>query len=295
MIKNVFVCACIILAIPSTAQNVNGHWFGMGMLQTSKEYNPYLSEMVLQQKGKAVTGYLNYYFRDSLVKVSLTGNYDDQGHRLFFKPFPMMYYLSPNAKNSIDCYLSGSFVLLASKKESVLSGSLFGDEDHKYTVPAISYRLTRSNDTAVLVMKDEETEQKKDTIITVAPIAPAENPTIAIFKKREKTVTKEISVSNSTLRLELYDNGEIDYDSVSVFLNSKMILPKTMLTHKAIRLTIALDPDLEFNDVSMFAENLGMIPPNTAAMILYDGKTRYEIMLTSDLNKSATLRLKKKN
>jgi hypothetical protein len=92
----------------------------------------------------------------------------------------------------------------------------------------------------------------------------------------------------------MYDNGEIDYDSVSLFLNNKQILQKSMLTHKAIRLTIDLDPNLEVNELSMFAENLGMIPPNTAALILYDGNTRYETMLTSDLSKSATLRIRRK-
>ena len=187
--------------------------------------------------------------------------------------------------------MSGNFVLLASKTESVLSGSLVSDADHKYTVPNINFRFTRSDDTALLVMKDEPDEILKPNI-AIAPVAEA--ATIEAFIIREKVFTKELEIENSSIRLELYDNGEIDYDSVSLFLNNKMILPKTMLTHKAIRLTVQLDPDLEFNELSMFAENLGMIPPNTAALIVYDGKTRYEIMLTSDLSKSATLKLKRK-
>ncbi len=140
-------------------------------------------------------------------------------------------------------------------------------------------------------MRDEPEPVKKDTVIA-AP-SPVISETEA-FVQRSKVFTKEIEVVNSSLRLELYDNGEIDYDSVSLFLNNKRILPKTMLTHRAIRITIELDPNLEYNELSMFAENLGMIPPNTAALILFDGKTRYETLLTSDLSKSATLRLRKK-
>ena len=101
-------------------------------------------------------------------------------------------------------------------------------------------------------------------------------------------------MTGNSVRLELYDNGEIDYDSVSLYLNSKKILPKTMLTHKAIKLNIELDPSLEYNELSMFAENLGTIPPNTAALILYDGKIRYEAIMTSDLKKNATIRIRKK-
>ena len=203
--------------------------------------------------------------------------------------------MSPNVKNSIDCNMSGSFTLLASKTESVLTGRLFGDEDLKYTIPDINLRLTKSNDTAYLVMKDDESEVKKDTVIASKP-KPTETEITALdaFNQRGKVIAKELLVINSKLRLEIYDNGEIDYDSVSLFLNNKQILPKAMLNHKAIRLTIELDPNLEVNELSMFAENLGMIPPNTAALILYDGNTRYETMLTSDLSKSATLRIRRK-
>lgn len=290
MIKAAVVLGLLCFTLHSSAQQVNGHWFGIGMLQTTRQYNTYMSELVLQQKGKSVNGYLNYYFKDSLVKVTVTGSFDQQTHRLSLNPFPVMYYLSPSAKNSIDCSMSGSFVLLASKTESLLTGRLFGDDDHKYTVPDISLRLTKSNDTALLVMKDDEPEEKKDTVIA-APVIPT---ALEAFNQRGKIVTKELEVSNTVLKLQLYDNGSIDYDSVSLFLNNKMILPKTLLTHKAIKINIELDPTLEINELSMFAENLGMIPPNTAALILYDGTTRYETLLTSDLNKSATLRLKKK-
>lgn len=295
LIKTVLVFIVFTSQIPLSAQQVNGHWYGIGMLQSTKQYNAYLSEMVLQQKGKSVNGYLLYYFKDSLVKAYLNGLYDEQTHKLNINPFPMIYYMSPNAKNSIDCNMSGSFTLLASKTESVLTGKLFGDEDHKYTVPDINLRLTKSNDTAYLVMKDDEPEEKKDTLIAAKP-KPVETEISALeaFNQRGKVVAKELLVFNSKLRLEIYDNGEIDYDSVSLFLNNKQILPKSMLNHKAIRLSIDLDPDLEVNELSMFAVNLGMIPPNTAALILYDGNTRYETMLTSDLSKSATLRIRRK-
>ena len=254
-----------------------------------------MSEMVIRQKGKTITGSLNYYFKDSLIKVALNGSFDPVTRKLNIKPFLMIYYLSPNARNSIDCFMSGNFTLLTSKTESVLSGSLLSDADHKYTTPPISFRFQKSNDTAELVMKDEpEDLVKKDTIVTAAIVAPVVATEASAFIQREKVFTKELDLENTSVRIELYDNGEIDYDSVSLFLNNKLILPKTMLTHKAIRLTIELDPGLEYNELSMFADNLGMKPPNTAALIVYDGKTRYETLLTSDLSKSATLKLKRK-
>ncbi len=295
VIQTAILLALLIPFSNSYSQQVNGHWYGIGMLQNTQQYNSYLSEMILRQKGKQVWGELDYYFKDSLVKVTIRGLYDVQTRKLNIKPFPMIYYLSPSARNSIDATLSGSFTLLVSKTESVLSGSLQSDDDHKYTVPNINYRFTRSDDTTDLVMKDEP-EIKKETVAAIATeVAPvADDEIAAVFKSRNKVFTKELELVGNSLRLELYDNGEIDGDIVSLFLNGKMILPKTMLTHRAVRLTIELDPTLEFNELSMFAENLGTKPPNTAALIVYDGKTRYETLLSSDLSKSAAIKLKKK-
>lgn len=289
----------LAIVVTSHAQKVDGHWYGIGMLQTSQTYQNYLSELVLKQKGKNVSGSLLYYFRDSLVKVNISGSFDANTRRLSIKPFPMIYYLSPSVKNSIDCNMSGSFLLTVSKAESALTGSLKPDADHKYTVPDISLKLVRSDDTLDWVRTDEpEPALKQDTVITAAGAAIIEPaPEIQAqeaFTKREKIYTHEIEVTENKLRLELYDNGQVDYDSVSLFFNNKLILPKTKLDHRAIRLTIELDLSLEDNELSMFAENLGMIPPNTAALVIYDGKERYETLLSSDLRKSATIRLRRK-
>lgn len=275
----------------SNAQRIDGHWYGIGKLQTSQTYHSYLSEFVLNQKGNNVSGEFLYYFKDSLVKTPITGTYDDESHRVFLKPFRMMYYLSPTAQNSIDCLLSGNFDLAVSKEEVSLSGVLRSDANHKYTVPNISLRLIRSDDT--LDWAGNEPEPIYDTIALVSQ--PAIETVAGAPAKREKIYAKELEVTNEELKIELYDNGQIDYDSVSLYLNDKRVLSKTKLDHRAIRLTIKLDRSLEFNELSMFAENLGMIPPNTAAMIVYDGKTRHELLLTSDLNKSATIKLKTKS
>ncbi|MCW3086936.1 MAG: hypothetical protein JWQ78_322 [Sediminibacterium sp.] len=294
-IKTALLLLSLCLALNGFSQNVHGHWFGIGTMGMVPSYNSYLSELILRQKGKAVSGFFLYYFKDSLVKAPVSGSFDEQSHRLRINPFPIIYYLSPTARNSIDCFVAGNFVLTASKTESILSGSLASDANHRYTVPEISFRLKRSDDTAALVMKDEPDDEpapvkKTDTTVALSP----QSETIEAFTKREKIFTKELDIVNSTLKLELYDNGEIDYDSVSLFLNNKLILPKTKLDHRAIKLTIELDPALEYNELSMFAENLGRIPPNTAALIVYDGKMRYETLLSSDLSKSASLKLRTK-
>ncbi|HEU4859034.1 MAG TPA: hypothetical protein VFT15_04325, partial [Chitinophagaceae bacterium] len=63
---------------------------------------------------------------------------------------------------------------------------------------------------------------------------------------------------------------------------------------RSVHFDIPLDSTKEINEITMFADNLGTIPPNTALMIVNDGKKRYELRLTSNFEKNATIRIKKK-
>jgi hypothetical protein len=57
---------------------------------------------------------------------------------------------------------------------------------------------------------------------------------------------------------------------------------------------VVLDSTKEYNEVSMYAENLGLIPPNTALMVISDGKSKFNIRVSSNLEKSGTIRIKRK-
>lgn len=285
----------------TVAQQVGGHWFGVGKVMVIGEHNAYLSELILKQKGKNVSGELQYYFRDSLFKVPVAGTYTSATRQLNLKPIPFIYYLSESTKNGIDCFLAGKFTLIVNRKESILNGAFESDEAHKYTSPSIQFRFRYSTDTTVIrkpeIVFDEPATNETDSIITEVLIKKdtiTTKPIDSIFKTREKVFIREIEVTSNQLRLELYDNGSIDYDSVSLYLNDQTILPKVKLDHRAIRKVIVLDSTRAFNELSMFAENLGMVPPNTAALILYDGDKRYELILTSDLNTTATIRIRRK-
>lgn len=281
------------------AQQVNGHWFGVGKVAVPGEHSAYLAELILKQKGKTVSGELQYYFRDSLFKLTVSGLFNSQTRQLTFKPLPFIYYLSRSTKNGIDCILTGNFTLIVNRTESILNGAFESDAAHRYTAPPIQFRFRYSTDTIPVQRNVSEQfdveESIPDTLLQPDTISSmlSKTPIIdSVFKSRDKLFVREIEVSGGPLRLELYDNGSIDYDSVSVYLNDQLLIPKVKLDHKAIRKTILLDSTVAFNELSMFAENLGMVPPNTAALIIYDGEKRYELILTSDLNRTATIRLK---
>jgi hypothetical protein len=137
--------------------------------------------------------------------------------------------------------------------------------------------------------KSTEPEKNKqiDTIVesTVKP-----DESIDKLEKRKNTVLKSIEVESDVVSVDLYDNGEIDGDSISLFYNNKLLLSDRRLTDKAISITLPMADDESVNELVMYAENLGLIPPNTALMIVRDGPNRYEVRISSDLEKNGVIR-----
>ncbi|MBO9633291.1 MAG: hypothetical protein J7578_09250 [Chitinophagaceae bacterium] len=114
------------------------------------------------------------------------------------------------------------------------------------------------------------------------------------FKKRTKVYNKDLDVESDSIRITFYDNGDIDGDTISVFLNGAPVLTNQMITDRGTNIYVKLDSMKSVNEISMFAQNLGKYPPNTALMVVTDGMTRYEVYLSSSLTQTATVRLVRK-
>ncbi|MEN9952766.1 MAG: hypothetical protein RLZZ520_1034 [Bacteroidota bacterium] len=110
--------------------------------------------------------------------------------------------------------------------------------------------------------------------------------------KRTYQVIKVIEVSQSNIKVDIYDNGQVDGDVVSIYLNEKQLVSSKMLTAKPITLEINVDNQEEIYDLIMYAESLGSIPPNTALMIVTTPTQRYEINISSNEQTSGAIRFK---
>jgi hypothetical protein len=140
------------------------------------------------------------------------------------------------------------------------------------------------------IFTPKEPTNTKPDIVSDKPVAPKKEITTTNFEKRDNSLIKTIEVENETFTVDFYDNGDIDGDTISVFFNGKLVEAHKRLTDKALTLTLAIDPNIIVNELIMYAENLGSIPPNTAVMIVTDGGKRYEVRIASDLKKSGVIR-----
>lgn len=128
----------------------------------------------------------------------------------------------------------------------------------------------------------------------IKPVTPPQPITIEEkFTIRRKVFTAEIPLTGDTLELRFFDNVQVDGDSITLFLNEKMIFTHIRLTEKPFIVKLAVDDLNESNELTMVAENLGAIPPNTAYMVAVSGEKRYEINLSSTEETSGMIRLQK--
>ena len=121
---------------------------------------------------------------------------------------------------------------------------------------------------------------KKPTPVMVVP---------KVLTSRQNELVKTITVSSNEIELRIYDDGAIDHDTVSVYVDKKIVISHAMLTDRALIVKIHMDPDNDYHEVVMVAENEGDIPPNTSLMVVQAGDKQYEVRIVSTEQKNATV------
>src|SRR5687768_14465146 len=113
-----------------------------------------------------------------------------------------------------------------------------------------------------------------------------------VLRSRENELVKTITTGEKNIIISLYDNGTIDNDTVSVYLDKELVVDRKRLTDKPIEVKFNLDDNNNFHELVMVAENLGEIPPNTSLMVVKAGDKQYEVRITSTEQKNAVILFK---
>ena len=325
MLRFILVLSLVLTGRFAFSQSISGSWYGKADVVVQGMYNNYLTELVLKQKGSEVEGVFGYYFKDTYQSFFVRGTYNKDTRAVRIRNLPMLFYRSHSTSNGAECMMDFEGTLRVSKVKSSMSGSFLTIEKYKYTCPEMRASFTMDVATknldsilsSSIVGKKFWMPQREDVVVSTATPA-AGNPTpnvatiaapakitdsaldynernlVAQFTRRKIVYTKDLEITSDSIRISLYDNGEIDGDTVTVFLNGKPVLAHQELTARAMNIYLTLDNSKDVNEISLFAENLGKIPPNTALMVVTDGVSRFEVFLSSTYTQNATVRIKKR-
>jgi len=258
-----------------TAQDINGIWKGKLVMAPSGCFPVYNIEMQLQVAGSRVVGTI-YHFSDSLnyVKENVEGEYKKDSNKITIREIGIITFKIK--QDCVPCIKTYELTYHRGGGNVVTEEQLRGSWSTP-TGKAMDGKTVCDPGTIVLNRFEKSTFKPE-------PILP---PTLT---KRTAELVKEIKVDTGTIRIDFYDNGQIDGDTISVYANNMPVVSQQRLTTKPISLTINISLVRQEQELIMVGENLGSIPPNTALMIIHAGDKRYQLYLTSDEQKNAMVR-----
>ncbi|HVT85670.1 MAG TPA: hypothetical protein VHD35_10740 [Chitinophagaceae bacterium] len=188
------------------------------------------------------------------------------------------------------------------------------------TTPVVTDKATVKKNPPVVTQKPNKNNISKTTVKanpnnTISKITPPEKqirdsvqkieepvtkeviqkPSISVpevLKNRENALVKTLVVNSPDVTIKLYDNGVVDGDTISVYLDKKLLLYNKGLSEVPITFHLKMDNDNVEHEVTMVAENLGRIPPNTSLMIVECGDQRFNVFISSNEQKNAVVRFR---
>ena len=262
-----FIFTAFLFSFAATnAQDINGIWKGRLVMEPGGCFPVYNMELQIQVSGTKVKG-VSYHFSDTTnyVRESFEGTYSKDSNTISIAELGVTTFHIP--ADCVPCIKKYSLSFHKGGNEEQLRGSWSGKTmDNKMNCPPGTIVLNR-------VIKSE-----------FKPNLPKS------LTEKEAELVREIKVDTGTIRIDFYDNGVIDGDTISVYVNNMPVISNRMLTAKPITAYIKIDLKRTLQEVVMVGENLGTIPPNTALMIINANEKRYQLYLTSNEKKNAMVR-----
>lgn len=112
----------------------------------------------------------------------------------------------------------------------------------------------------------------------------------ALEQQRKIKIDRVLEVKRPQLRLAVWDNGVVDGDIMTLYLNGKKIFDRYKVRGSKAYLNIELQED--YNFLVLHADDLGEISPNTVAISIYDGQKEQIIVMSSNLEESGAVLIK---
>jgi len=275
MRRRIIIIALLLSGLFTGAQDINGIWRGKIVMAPSGCFPVYNIELQLQVAGTRITG-TAYHFSDSLnyIKENFEGIYNRDSNLVIIKEIGIVTFKIK--EDCVPCIKTYTLTYHRGGGNVVTEEQLRGS----WATPsgkAIDGKTVCEPGTIVL------TRFEKSSFKPELKLPPS-------LTKRKAELVKEIKVDTGSIKIDFYDNGQIDGDTISVYVNNMPVVSNRMLKTQPITISIKIDNIRTMQEVIMVGENLGSIPPNTALMIVTAGNKRYQLYLTSDEQKNAMVR-----
>ncbi len=315
-IRKLTLLILLLINLSATAQNYSGTWVGLfNTYTTASIRRSFHFYMHLQQAGRAVWGVYTTGESSELKKADCTCRVSGQVSKSNKASITLNkdgiisttisdelcdnvnYFEVKFVEKDNHTYLAGNWfgnstnVTLAggaSGNFSIVKVSDTVDIDVNSYFPKLNKLIEKANPGDPAYSSSQKQSPGKSSIQPGTGTVELQKP----FDKRENILFETIAIDTSVVDVDLYDNGVIDGDSVSVYLNKQLIIKNYKLNDVAKKLQLKMDPTID-NELLIVAENLGTIPPNTGLMVITAKGVRHEIRVSSSFEANAKVILRR--
>ena len=249
------------------------------LYKSEEVYDDFVCEMAFMPRSKliatwAVNGRMHYWdWRKSKLQYSISATTQEGTSDIAF---------SEDGKLLVTGNFGAQTKLWNTENNDILQ--ILGEHTSEVVTFAFSkdskYIVTGSQDRSVRLWK--KPEKKKIPVVKRMP-----------KKTRDRTVDlqRNVTVRGDLIEIHLWDNFQIDGDTISVNINGNWVLHNFGLSGQPKVLKVQLAP--KDNYMIIHAHNLGSIPPNTIAVAIVEGEEEQVFTLKSTLDESAAIYIKR--
>ena len=242
-----------------------------------------------------------WLYENSEVKTAITGTIDRQRQTLSFRETSIIHNKGFKSNVTI-CLINATLRFEATDQGRVFRGPITSSDISnvscgKGTITFMDSEVLRQLFSAVpnIVATPETTatpqKPKKPVRVVYDTARRSTRMSVVAQKDTVEKITegkgKRYQWASDTVELEIWDGSRIDGDVVTVFLNERAVLSDYQLT--ANRRLLRLPLRKGENTLSIRAGHEGSEPPNTADILLRDGKTVYRLVAYNRVGKEAVL------
>jgi hypothetical protein len=300
----------------SSQNNITGIWEGKFLSAVIGLGQPKLVVEIYNFKDSLFTGITHLYYEGNMYEhYKMVGWYSKKDSLLVFKEASTIAVDLGSYGNCLGTYTTvlqkkGSSMFQYGLWRSNIKGCtadakiwLKKNIDEVKKVPDLAKRKPLIN--KPIPVADSLKNKILIPVNTIIPSIPVVKNAPVIkdppFTMPEKIARRETDVQSlieiapadkDSIKVEIYDNGEIDGDSVSVYEGEVLRINKKMISLKPLTFYVSLNKNINpITHLRLVAESLGTIPPCTALMIVTTKSKRYEVHLSSNFSKTATVEL----
>ncbi len=290
-----FSAICLLQPVISFAQVNNITLTGTLDVGTGESF-PY--KLVLTESDGRISGYSITYKEPNDTKANVTGILDRKRGLLNFRETGIVYSGGFHTR-AYMCLIDASLGYVQGGKGNVLSGPITSKEADKTL--CTGGMITFGNDAeiqnllsyhdsydTVITMK----KKTKNQILVKEEVKPVLKEKTADQITITKGVNKTYEWHSDSVIIDVWDGGTEDGDRITLLFNNKTYLAGQILMKKKNQLRLQLSTD-KINTITLIADNEGTEPPNTASIMLTDGKISYSILAYNKKGDQAVISLKR--